>query len=110
MSGQPTSRQPFSRQLWVLAHRWVGLTIAGFLCISGITGAVISWDHELDELLNSRLTHVESRGVRLPPLDLAAQIEAADPRVLVTYVPLAAEEGKSFVFGVAPKQDPETGR
>jgi uncharacterized iron-regulated membrane protein len=99
-----------SRQLFVLVHRWVGLTIAAFLCVSGITGAVISWDHELDELLNSRLTHVDSRGVPLPSLDLAARIEAADARVIVTYVPLAAEEGKAFVFGVAPKQDPATGR
>jgi uncharacterized iron-regulated membrane protein len=99
-----------TRQLWVLFHRWVGLTIAAFLCVSGITGAVISWDHELDDLLNARLTRVDTRGAPLPPLDLAAQIEAADPRVIVTYVPLAVEEGKSFVFGVAPKQDPATGR
>jgi uncharacterized iron-regulated membrane protein len=99
-----------TRQLWVLVHRWVGLTIAAFLCVSGVTGAVISWDHELDDLLNSNLTHVESRGAPLSTLDLAARIEAADPRALVTYVPLAAEQGKSFVFGVAPKQDPATGR
>jgi uncharacterized iron-regulated membrane protein len=98
------------RQLWVLVHRWVGLTIAAFLCISGITGAVISWDHELDDLLNSNLTQVDSRGAPLSSLDLAEQIEAADPRLIVTYVPLVVEEGESYVFGVAPKQDPATGR
>jgi uncharacterized iron-regulated membrane protein len=99
-----------TRQLWVLVHRWVGLTIAGFLCISGVTGAVISWDHELDDLLNSNLTQVDSRGVPQSSLDLAERIEAADPRVIVTYVPLVVEQGKSYVFGVAPKQDPATGR
>src|SRR5687767_197597 len=97
------------RQLWVLIHRWVGLSIAAFLIISGITGAIISWDHELDDLLNSHLTYVDSRGPQLSALELADTIEAGDPRIIVTYVPLAAEEGKSLVFGVAPKQDPATG-
>jgi uncharacterized iron-regulated membrane protein len=96
------------RQLWVLIHRWVGLSIAGFLIISGVTGAIISWDHELDDLLNSHLTYVDSRGPQLSAIDLADKIEAGDPRIIVTYVPLTAEEGKSLVFGVAPKQDPAT--
>ena len=29
-------------------HRWFGLFTAVFLFIAGATGAVISWDHELD--------------------------------------------------------------
>jgi uncharacterized iron-regulated membrane protein len=98
------------RRICVLAHRWVGLTIAAFLCVSGLTGAVISWDHELDELLNSHLTHVDSRGPNLSSLALVEAIEAADPRVVVTYAPLTAEEGKALVFGVAANQDSSTGR
>lgn len=98
------------RQLWVLLHRWVGLSIAAFLIISGVTGAIISWDHELDDLLNRHLTHVDSRGAYLDPLALGARIEAQDPRIITTFVPLLPEEGKALVFGVAPKQDPATGR
>ena len=37
----------------LVAHRWVGVVIAGFLIMAGLTGAVFSWDHELDDLLNS---------------------------------------------------------
>ena len=90
-------------------HRWVGLAIAGFLFVSGVTGAVISWDHELDDLLNPRLMFAQSRtGAPLPALDLARAIEARDPRVMVTYVPLAPEPGGTLAFGVEPRQDPAT--
>jgi uncharacterized iron-regulated membrane protein len=98
------------RQLWVLVHRWVGLSVAGFLFVSGLTGAVISWDHELDDLLNPHLTHVESRGPFKPTLELARTVEQRDPRVFVTYAPLAPTEGEAIVFGVNAHVDPETGR
>ena len=44
-----------TRSIFVLLHRWFGLTMAGFLFVAGLTGAVISWDHELDEWLNPDL-------------------------------------------------------
>lgn len=31
------------RQAFVVFHRWVGLLIAGFLFISGVTGVYIWW-------------------------------------------------------------------
>ena len=91
-------------------HRWVGLFIAGFLFISGVTGAIISWDHELDDLLNPQLVHARAQGVAKPPLELAKLIEARDPRVQVTFVPLAPEPGEAYAFGVDAKRDPATGK
>ncbi len=35
------------RQLWVILHRWAGLSIALFLVIAGITGAVLPFEEEL---------------------------------------------------------------
>ena len=96
--------------LFTLLHRWVGLVIAGFLIVSGLTGAVISWDHELDDLLNPHLNHVESRGAYLSSLDLAQAIETRDPRARVTFVPLALEAGEALAFGVNPRVDPDTGK
>lgn len=98
------------RHALTLWHRWVGLVIAGFLFVSGLTGAVISWDHELDELLNPHLTDSDSVGPALPPLELAAAIEARDPRVRVSWLPLEAEPGHALAFGVDPRVDPSTGR
>ncbi|MET0273529.1 MAG: PepSY-associated TM helix domain-containing protein [Phenylobacterium sp.] len=91
-------------------HRWVGLFIAGFLFVSGVTGAVISWDHELDDLLNPHLMYAQTKGPALPALDLAKQIEARDPRVQVTYIPLAPEPGGTLGFSVEPRRNPATGK
>ncbi|CAN7368395.1 PepSY-associated TM helix domain-containing protein [Phenylobacterium sp. LjRoot219] len=91
-------------------HRWVGLLMAGFLFISGVTGAVISWDHELDDLLNPHLMHATTDGAPQSTLKLAAEIEARDPRVQVTFLPLAPEPGESLGFGVTGRVDPQTKR
>lgn len=98
------------RNIFIILHRWCGLLIAGFLFISGLTGAIISWDHELEELLNPHLADVESRGEPIGSLELVRSIEAADPRAWVTFVPLLTEEGHSLSFGVQPRVNPATGR
>ena len=98
------------RPALTLLHRWVGLVIAAFLIMSGLTGAVISWDHELDELLNPHLTHAAAEGPGRPALALAAEAEARDPRIRVTYLPLAPEPGHSLQLYVEPRVDPATGR
>jgi uncharacterized iron-regulated membrane protein len=99
------------RAVMTLLHRWVGLTIAGFLFVSGLTGAVISWDHELDHVLNAHMTRVADSAVpHHPPLALAAAIEDRDPRARVTYVPLTPEPGEAMLFGVQPRVDPATDR
>ncbi|QNP48170.1 PepSY-associated TM helix domain-containing protein [Diaphorobacter aerolatus] len=98
------------RQIFVTLHKWAGLLIAGFLVMSGLTGAVISWDHELDELLNAHLTTARATGPALPSLELARQIEARHPQVTVVAIPMAAEPGHSLVFGVEPRFDPVADR
>jgi uncharacterized iron-regulated membrane protein len=98
------------RSLLVLLHRWFGLAAAAFLFIAGATGAVISWDHELDEWLNPQLFHAHGEGTPRDPLELAARVEAADPRVRVSYLPLAIEPGHALTMSVAPRRDPASGR
>jgi len=98
------------RPFFGFLHRWVGLAIAGFLVMSGLTGAVISWDHELDDLLNPHLMQAQSQRPALAPLALAQKVEARDPRVLVTFVPLVTEPGESAALGVTGRVDPKTAR
>lgn len=50
------------RVFFTLLHRYFGLTIAGFLVITGLTGAIISWDHELDDWLNPHLLEATTTG------------------------------------------------
>lgn len=88
----------------VVMHRWAGLFMAVFLFISGLTGAVISWDHELDEWLNPELFDaLPAEGDVRTPLVLANQLEAADPRLQITYLPLALEEGHALSLFVHEK-------
>lgn len=94
----------------VSLHRWLGLFTALFLAIAGLTGAIIAWDHELDAWLNPELFRVSTQGSARPMLELAEQLEAQDPRLLVSFMSLALEPGHSALLGVAPRTDPATGQ
>ncbi len=96
------------RRLLVTIHRWFGLTAAAFLFVSGATGAVISWDHELDAWLNPDLFAAQGRGAPLPALELMRRIETADPRVRVAYMPLSAKPGETLLAYVEPRLDAAT--
>ncbi|QCP53467.1 PepSY domain-containing protein [Trinickia violacea] len=96
------------RPLLVKLHRWFGIGIALFLFMSGLTGAVIAWDHELDAALNPGFYHARSNGPELPPLELARRVEAADPRLRVTYLPLGVEPGHALQMRVEGRIDPAT--
>jgi uncharacterized iron-regulated membrane protein len=96
--------------LWTVLHRWMGLSTALFLIVSGLTGAVISWDHEIDGWLNSKLYDTEARGPFRDPFELAAAVEAHDPRARVAYLPLGFEEGHAAGYFVQPRKDPATGQ
>ena len=50
------------RTAFVIVHRWAGLITAAFLFFSGVTGAVISWDHALDEWLEQPSHRRENTG------------------------------------------------
>lgn len=98
------------RAFWTLIHRYAGLVIAGFLFISGVTGAIISWDHELDDVLNPHLMEAHTAGPAQSSLALAQQAEARYPQVRVTYMPLHAQPGASLALGIDGRVDPATGK
>ncbi len=98
------------RPYYVLLHRWVGLLMAGFLFLTGLTGAVISWDHELDDWLNPHLTEARATGRSLPVLELVRQVEARYPQIRVTSVPLQVVPGESLSFFAQARVNPATGK
>lgn len=101
------------RAIWARMHRWLGLTMAVFLFVSGLTGAIISWDHELDEWLNPALYKTDSEfqeQSQLTPLTLARQFEEANPDLMVSFMPLSIEQGRSHLMSVTPRPDPQTGK
>ncbi len=102
------------RATFVLLHRWAGLTTALFLFITGLTGAVISWDHELDEWLNGHLldatTPITAEHQPQPVMQLIEQVEQRHPTMQVLYTSLTAEPGHSYSFYVAPRLNPDTNK
>ncbi|PHV36249.1 peptidase [Janthinobacterium sp. BJB304] len=97
----------------VVLHRWFGLAVALFLFISGLTGAVISWDHELDAWLNPQLFHAAGTagdGPAKSGLELAQQLEAQDRRLRVNYTLTAIEPGHTALIAVEGRPDPATGK
>ncbi len=96
----------------VALHRWFGLFIAGFLFVAGLTGAIISWDHELDEWLNPDMFHARSGDLAAThtPLQLANQLEADDPHMMVTWLPLDREPGHTLTMFSRATLNPQTGK
>ncbi|HTI17865.1 MAG TPA: PepSY-associated TM helix domain-containing protein [Trinickia sp.] len=98
------------RRTFVFLHRWFGLGTALFLFVSGLTGAVIAWEPELDRALNPAFFRSASPGQPEAPLALARRLETADPRLVVTYLPLRIEPGATLVVRVAGRTNEETGK
>lgn len=98
------------RPWFAIWHRWFGLAAAIFLFISGATGAIISWDHELDAALNPTLFHAKTAGPQLPGTELATRIEQQDPRMRVTYLLTEEEAGHTSLMSVEGRIDPATGK
>ncbi|MDP8566695.1 PepSY-associated TM helix domain-containing protein [Methylophilus aquaticus] len=98
------------RPFFLKVHRWLGLASALFLLLTGLTGALISWDHELDEWLNPAWMHSSATGAHLPSLALAQQVAHRYPQAQVTSIPLAVEAGHTLSIGVKSQVDPSSGQ
>ncbi|MGQ3072742.1 MAG: PepSY-associated TM helix domain-containing protein [Ferrovibrionaceae bacterium] len=98
------------RSVLVRLHRWFGLTAAVFLVATGLTGSVLTFQHELDALLNPRLFRSPGQGTTLDPLELARRVETAEPSLRVIGLPMTAATGDAVQMNVRPRLDPATGK
>lgn len=96
------------RDLCLKIHRWSGLTIALFLLVAGLTGAVIVYQHDLEGVLLSEWTRVAPRAQSLSPIELARIAERAEPRASVDRIPLDRAPHETARFLLEPKIDPAT--
>ena len=69
------------RRLWVITHRWLGLTVGLLFVIIGLTGSLLVFHHSIDELLNPQLLlTAESDAPRSADEVLeAAKLSVTDP-------------------------------
>ena len=92
-----------TRKAWAGVHRYVGLTLLVLLLVNAVTGSVLAFQHELDRWLNPGLFTASRQGAALPPDALIARVEAADPRLRVTLLPLDTRPGDAIELRVAAR-------
>jgi uncharacterized iron-regulated membrane protein len=99
-----------TRQFWVVAHRWAGLTIALFLTVAGFTGIFLAFMDELEGVMAPEMFHVSAPhpgAELLSPTELHARVITSHPGGIIDYMPLHFEEGHSVALGLE-KLDPVT--
>ncbi|WP_010581704.1 PepSY-associated TM helix domain-containing protein [Schlesneria paludicola] len=78
------------RKVWLIVHRWLGLTAGLLFALSGLTGSLIVFDHAIDEWLNSGIMLTRNQGSPLPLSKILAAAEkgaAAPGRAVNIYYP-----------------------
>lgn len=85
--------------LWV--HRYSGLVMAAFLFMAGITGALLAFHQELDDVFNHKLAYVDVEPrPQLPIATLHDKVIEAYPEYKFSSMPVMLEPNKSAVFVV----------
>lgn len=85
-------------------HRYVGLLIAAFLLVAGMTGSVLAFQRELDAWLNPALFHA-APGPPLSPDEIARRVADFDPRVRAAFIEVNVASGQSALVWVEPLHD-----
>lgn len=88
-----------------IAHRLVGLTLAAFLMVAGLTGSLLVWNTELDTALNPhwlRTTVSLTSAQPMDALELRDVVQARHPNALAARVSLTQEPGHAMVFLLRP--------
>ncbi len=100
------------RPILVRLHRWFGLTLAGFLLLTGLTGSVLVWYEELDAWTNPRLLRVTPPAPDAPmldPLALRQRVQALHPESYAGAAYLHAEPGHAAIVRLFELPAPATG-
>ena len=96
------------RRVFVWLHRWVGLLLAGFLIVVGLTGSLITFNSELERLVSPQLFAPSRPGfTHLDLGTLAARAESLAPEARVEGVSFTAPD--QAVAQVVPRANPATG-
>lgn len=96
----PTTVKPTLRPYLVVVHRWVGLTLAGFLVLAGLTGALLVWYEELDAWVSPQLLRAAPPTPGAPlldPLELRRKVQLQYPDAYAAMAPLQQVPGHAAV-------------
>ncbi|ARN80765.1 PepSY-associated TM helix domain-containing protein [Methylocystis bryophila] len=98
-----------TRGFFVWLHRWVGLLMAVFLIVVGLTGSLLAFNMELERVFAPQLFAAEpSHPTRLSLAELAERADALVPQGRVRYVQNTAPDQARIYF--EPRVAPATGK
>ena len=81
------------RKLIIKIHRYLGLSAGALLCLIGVTGSLLVFDHAIDDAINPELTHAGD-GAHVSSLsELVRAATQAYPQAPPTRVYLARKQG-----------------
>lgn len=86
------------RELLLKAHRWLGLVLALFVLVSGITGSSIVFYDEIDHALNGQALSVQAQTKALPVEQLAQIVRNHYPGTEVTAMFLGPKPDQVYSF------------
>lgn len=104
------------RKLWLSVHLWLGLLLGFFLAVFGVTGSILVFYEEIDNVLNADLRIVQASAQGESAYRSLAEIQAAavaamPPQAKLGFVDYPADATASYKFGfiipgaVADKKD-----
>lgn len=103
-----------TRHFWVLVHRYVGLTIAFFLIVAGLTGSILAFYDEIDDWLNPHSSRSHTR-VAIPagkplldPFVLCDIALKRIPHAQINVILLQPQPGEAYDVFLEPRIDTAT--
>ncbi len=93
------------RTVWLLLHRWAGLTLTLFLVVAGLTGSLLAFAPQLDAWLQRDLYAVPVTGPRMDPFELHRRAEALLAPAHLDFVTLDSDHpGEAVMFYATPEE------
>ncbi len=99
---------PSALRAWRAVHRWTSLICTVNLLVLCVTGLILVFHHEIEELTGDHLdTAIPAGAERLPVEALTAVAQRSEPSLVPRFVSFSAEDpAESFVF-LAPASERE---
>lgn len=92
------------RKLWLSVHLWLGLLLGFFLAVFGVTGSILVFYEEIDNVLNADLRSVQAPAQGETAYRSLAEIQAVavaamPPQAKLGFVDYPADATTSYKFG-----------
>jgi uncharacterized iron-regulated membrane protein len=92
-----------------LLHRYLGLAMALFLAMAGLTGAILAFHHEIDAWLNPTFHQPPSEGRPLGLVELIERARQDHPALDIIYIESEPAPDHPALAVAEPRLDPATG-